>query len=245
CTDCAGCGKCAETTKESFASGCGAECVPAKKVKKSKKTGSKDHFLIAFPPPAPPMSMAPQAVPIAIYAPAPIGTCPMSVACPVPAPPALTMVFRASGHAGASACGEHGCESGVKHAKYESTGKIAIDLNFGLARVHMPVKREAAGELEVECGPGCRATCKDMTLHLPGGKQFTIATAGKQVVITGPSLKASCDSLTRTDTNGSLCLHLHGHVRLHQGKDGMRTDIESDQVELVLMDGMVEVHTVT
>jgi hypothetical protein len=236
-TKCECCAKCAEAKKGTCAGAYSEDCCAPKKVKKRKKVSTQDFLMIAAPP-SPPMPMIPPTAPITIYSPAPVPTCPAPVCMPAPAEP--MMVFRACQHDSTSGCG-----SGVQQAKHEHGGKFEIDINLGFPRCTVPVAHASSSQLEIECGSQCKATCEHMMLHLPGGKQLTIATAGKQVVVTGPTLKATCDSLTRCGADGGLCLMLHGHVHLHHGKDGMKADIDSEQVRLVIHDGAVEVHTVT
>jgi hypothetical protein len=231
-----GCAKCAENKKGCCASGTCDDCCATKKVKKRKKVGTQDFFMIAAPPP-PPMPMMPPTAPVTIYSSTPIAACPAPVCMPTPAEP--MMVFRACNRESAAGC------AGVQQAKHEHGGKFEIDINLGLAKCSVPVMHTSTAQLEIECGSQCKATCEQMTLHVPGGKQLAIATAGKQVVLIGPALKATCDSLMRCGVDGGLCLMLQGHVHLHHGKDGMKADIDSEQVRLVIHDGMVEVHTVT
>ena len=237
CTKCECCAKCAEAKKGSCPSACSDDCSAPKKVKKRKKANVQDFFMIAAPPP-PPMPMIPPAPPITIYSPTPVPSCPAPVCMPAPAEP--MMVFRACQHDSTAGCG-----SGVQQAKHERGGKFEIDISLGLAKCSVPVMHASTSQLEMECGGQCKATCEQMMLHLPGGKQLTIASSGKQVVVTGPALKATCDSLTRCGADGGLCLMLQGHVHLHHGKDGMKADIDSEQVRLVIHDGAVEVHTMT
>jgi hypothetical protein len=240
------CGECAKSKKDVFASG--GEDRPVKKVKKIKKRGNVEYFQIAVPMPAPCMLPPPPTPPMTICAPGPYAACPNNMMMPVPAPPVAEpmMVFRAVSHAKHGACGSNNCDSDVQQAKHETHGKITFGIGVGLTSGGVPmVQVERAGQLEIDCGGPCRATCEKMTLHLLGGKEFTIATTGKQVVVTGPSLKATCDTLSRTESEGSFCLLMQGHVYLHHGKAGMKADVESEQVRLLIHDGMVEVHTIT
>lgn len=248
CTGCAECGQaktgeccseCAQSKTGQFACDGAGQCVPVKKVKKSKKSAPHDYFQIAVPP-----LMPPQCVPITIYAPAPAVPCPNNMLMPIPAPTEPMMVFRSASHAKASACGSCGCDSGVQQAKHETHGKFSIALGLGLTHGVPVVQLTTSGQLEIECGAGCKMKCEHMTLSMPDGKELTVATIGKQVVVSGPSLKAMCDSLTRCGSESSICLTLQGHVRLHQGKDGMKTDVEAEQVRLFMHDGRMEVHTV-
>jgi hypothetical protein len=237
------CGECAKSKKEAFASG--GEDRPVKKVKKIKKSGKIEYFV---PVPVPPIMPAPPAPPMTICAPSPYAPCPNNMLMPIPAQPALEpmMVFRAASHEMQSACGSRNCDSGVKQTKHETHGKITFGIGLGLTNGGVPVVQVAsASQLEIDCGGLCKATCEQMTLQVPGGRELTIATMGKQVVVTGPSLKATCDTLARSESEGSLCLLMQGHVHMHHGKAGMKTDVESEQVRLLIHDGMMEVHTVT
>jgi hypothetical protein len=247
CTACDGCsavkqgeccGECAKSKHDTFASGCTGEVVPVKKAKKSKKIGLQDYYIVA--PPAP--QMPPHIGPIAISVPTSFLPTAMSVAMPpMPAPAQPMMVFRAASGAKATEC--KGCDSAVQQTKHETHGSITLGIGLNLAGVPQ-VHVETHGALEIDCG-GCVASCEQMNLSMPGGKDWTIATTGKQVVVTGPSFKASCDTLARTTSEGAACFMLQGHVHLHHGKSGMKADIESEQVRLVIHDGMVEVQTVT
>jgi hypothetical protein len=255
CKSCAGCAECAqaktggcctECVKSNtavFASDCDGSCAPLKKAKKRKAGDLRDYFQIAVPPPC--MPMPPQGIPVAIYASPAVGRCPVSVPLPMPTPAEPMMVFRAASHANASACGSCGCNSGVQQAKHDTGGKIGIAVSLGLTHAVPQVQVATAGHLEIECGGQCKASCEKMTIHMPGGKELTIAPMGKQVVVSGPALSATCDTLARSECNGSLCLVLEGHVHLHHGKAGMKADVESEQVRLVLHGDVVEVHTVT
>jgi hypothetical protein len=218
-----------------------------KKVKKIKKKGNVEYFQIAVPMPAPSILPPPPSPPITIYSPAPYSPCPNNLLMPVPAPavPESTMVFRSVSYAKHAACGSSTCDPGVQHVKHETHGKITFGIGLGLNGGVPVVQVERAGQLEIDCGGQCTATCEKMTLHLPGGKELTVATTGSQVLVTGPSLKAICDTLSRTESEGSLCLLMQGHVHLHHGKAGMKADVESEQVQLLIHDGTVEVHTVT
>src|SRR5205807_622929 len=156
-----GCGECAKSKKDAFASGCAHEAKP-KKIKKIKH-GTAQDFLIAVPPP-PCMMPTPQAAPMTIYAPTPIATeitdelcklrvpvtiyagspmpCPAPAAMPMPSAPAPMMVFRASGQC-SQTCGEHGCDPGVQHAKHETNGVVAVGVTLGLNGCGVPILKVA------------------------------------------------------------------------------------------------------
>jgi hypothetical protein len=248
CTGCEGCatakpGECVKSKRDLFANE-GYEIVPVvKKSKKIKKNAVQDYFIVAPPMPAPPMP--PQYAPNVVYAPAP--PMPIATASSVvyPAPVAEPMmVFRAASKSKAVGCS--GCDTQVQQAKHETHGSVTFGLGItstGYVVSGLEVKTQ--GELEIECGSGCVAKCDRMTLNMPGAKEWTITAIGKQVVISGPSLQASCDSLARSDCDGGTCFTLQGHVHLHHGKKGMKADVESEQVRLMVREGMVEVHTVT
>ena len=241
------CGECTKRKSDAFASGGAGENKPAKKIKKLKQPRDVDFFQIAVPPP--PLPLAPPGVPVAIYTSGPMAGCPnnVPVAIPLPAPAAEpVMVFRAASKDSATACGAKGCTSGLQQANHETHGEFTFGIGLSLTGASIPfVQLASFGQLEIECGDHCKATCETMTLHLANGEQLSIAPVGKQVAVTGPSLKATCDTLAKTTSNSALCLMLQGHVRLHHGKAGMKADVESEQVRLVLRDGTVEVHTLT
>ncbi|HMF14781.1 MAG TPA: hypothetical protein VKE94_20845 [Gemmataceae bacterium] len=257
CTGCAACaqsksddccGECAKCKRDTFASEGADEPAAPKKVKKIKRTKAVDYFQIAVP--APPIPVAQPGAPIAVYAPVPIGTCPnnLPIAMPPPLPPTSepVMVFRAA--AFHETCGheDKSCGSSVRQTKHESSQSIAVGIGLKLAGGLTPVVQlSTVGQLEIECSDACKATCQNMTLRLANGEQLTIAPVGKQVAVTGPSLKATCDTLARTNANGALSLLLQGHVHLHHGKTGMKAEIESEQVRIVLHDGLMELHTFT
>jgi hypothetical protein len=174
CTDAVGCKQCSEpvsatkATCEGCTTGCSAvgceECkTQAKKVKKVKHTVTPDHFMIAVPPPPPPMIATPQSVPITFFTQPPISSYTAPMPHPMPSP-ASVMVFRASGHKTG--------ESGVQHAKYEfGAGKCEIELSFGTNHTAAVKHETSAGQLEIDCGGQCHATCEKMTLHLAGGQE--------------------------------------------------------------------------
>ena len=250
CTSCEGCaasystgccGECVKSKRDVFASGGSEGCTPAvKKVKKVKKPAAHEYFIVA--PPVPPMPA--QIGPRIIYTPGPV-----LPACATPVmefstPDQPMMVFRAATRSKAVECG--GGDNAVHQTKHDTHGSIAIGFGLSLTGCSIPtVDVKTFGQLEVECG-GCVAKCEHMTLNMPDGKEWTVAAVGKQVVVSGPSFKASCDSFARTTAEGLLPgFILQGHVHLHHGKSGMKVDVESEQVFLVLRDGKVEVHTVT
>jgi hypothetical protein len=251
CTGCEGCatakpgeccGECVKSKRDRFATE-GYEIVPVvKKSKKIKKNAVQEYFIVA-PPPVPPIPS--QFTPNVVYTPAhpmPIATT-SSVILAAPAAEPI-MVFRAASKTKSVSCG--GCDTQVQQAKHETHGSITFGLGItrtGYVVSGLEVKTQ--GELEIECGSGCVAKCDRMTLNMPGAKEWTITAIGKQVVISGPSLQATCDSLARSNCEGGTCFMLQGHVHLHHGKNGMKADVESEQVRLVVHGGMVEVHTVT
>jgi hypothetical protein len=153
------------------------------------------------------------------------------------------MVFRAVSKPKA---GEGGCDTEVRQTKHETHGSITFGLGFTRTGVLVSgVEIKPQGELEIDCGNACVAKCERMTLNMPGAKGWTVTALGSQVVISGRSIHATCDTLTRTTCEGGTCFIMQGHVHLHHGKSGMKADVESEQVRLEVRDGMVEVHTVT
>src|SRR5262245_16092363 len=93
CIGCAECGQaktgeccsdCAQSKRGQFACEGAGQCLPVKKVKKSKQLAPFDYFQVAVPPPSPA-----QCVPVTIYAPAPVGPYQMSVPMPAPAGPMM------------------------------------------------------------------------------------------------------------------------------------------------------------
>jgi hypothetical protein len=250
CQGCSGCSDCSCCQEAGCCDKCGkkkktdkfaSESVPAKKSKKSKKHGVQDFIMVAVPPP--PMPPMPVCCP-------PMASCPycsapaMAVSVPsMPAPP--MMVFRAAASASECACSEGRCGSFIQQTKHETDGKINVEVHLGVVSAGGTIKSQSsAGQLEIDCGAGCTAMCERMSLQVPGGQKVTIATSGKQVTVEGPSFRAICDTLARDNSGNCMCLMLQGHVRLHQSKSGSKTEIESEQVRLVVMEGLMEIHTV-
>jgi hypothetical protein len=246
CTDAVGCKQCTKPAKAKKAKcegcsewtigfGCEACPAPAKKVKMSKHGTMPAPVMIAVPPPPPPMMAGPHGGPITIFSPSPMGSYEAPIMPPA-APPVPTMIFRASAAKGG--------ESAVQHAKYVISGfKCPVALEFGAAKTTTTKSECGTGTLDIECAGQCRASCEKMTLHLAGGQEFTIATVGKQVVVTGPSLKATCDSLTRQGSAGCTCFLLDGHVCLHHSKEGTKTEMEGEHATLTFVDG--HLHSLT
>src|SRR5215831_6257153 len=183
CKTCTGCGACAQTKtddccsdcakrkKDAFASGCGGACTPPKKAKKTKRIRDVEYFQLAVPPPFPPTPIPQPCAYVPVHGPAPMAGYPnnVPVAIPIPAPPVAEpiMVFRAVSKISATACGSNGCSSGVQQAKHEAHGKITLGIGLSLTGNGMPfVQAVSAGQLEIECGSQCKATCETMTLHL-------------------------------------------------------------------------------
>jgi len=251
CTSCDGCaasnpagccGECVKSKRDVFASGCSEGCTPAvKKVKKVKKPAAYEYFIVA--PPVPPMPA--QIGPGIIYTPGPVMPAAATPPMEFSTPDQPMMVFRAVTKIKTVECAS-GCDTAVQQTKHDTHGSIAIGFGLNLTGCSIPtVDVKTFGQLEIECG-GCVAKCEQMRLNMPDGKDWTVAAVGMQVVVSGPSFKASCDSFARTTSEGLLPgFILQGHVHLHHGKSGMKVDVESEQVFLVLRDGKVEVHTVT
>jgi hypothetical protein len=80
-----------------------------------------------------------------------------------------------------------------------------------------------------------------MTLHLGENQDVTIEAKRKQVFISGPSFKATCDNLTRCGAEGCLCLMLQGHVHLHHDKGATKSTMECDEIRILLEDGHMEI----
>jgi hypothetical protein len=235
------CGECIKSKREVFASGCAESCTPTvKKVKKVKKPATQDYFIVAPPAPAMPAHIGPGI----IYTPGPAIPASATTVMEFSIPDQPMMVFRAATKIKHAECAS-GCDTSVQQTKHESHGRIAIGFGLRLTGCSIPtVDVKTSGPLEIECG-GCVARSEQMTLSMPGGTDWTVTALGNQVVVSGPSFKASCDSFARTTSEGLPGFVLRGNVHLHHGKSGMKVDLESDQVFLVLRDGKVEVHTVT
>ena len=250
CTSCGGCaaanpadccGECVKSKREVFASGSTEGTAhKVKKVKKIKKPAAQEYFIVA--PPPPPMTAQFGGYG---YAPSPAPQPAVQQVVELSTPEQPMMVFRAVSKINSVKC-DSGCDTPIQQTKHETHGSIAIGLGLSLTGCSIPtVDVKTFGQLEMECG-GCTAKCDKMTLDMPGGHEWTVTAVGKQVVVTGPSFKASCDSFARTTSENSFPgFILQGHVHLHHGKNGMKVDVESEQVSLVLRDGKVEVRTVT
>jgi hypothetical protein len=251
CTDAVGCKACSKATHaaQTKCEGCEACCKQAKKPKKVKHAPTVERVLLT-PPPAPPMMPVPSPVPVTVYVPNAAALANAPWCTPMPAPPvplaAPMMVFRAAAHSSQAACGS-ACDHGVEHAKYEiSGGSYAFNFDFGFPIPSETKKHEAnTAKLEIECGGLCKASCEKMTLHLGEHQDVTIATTGKQVSITGPSFKATCDNLTRCGAEGCLCLLLQGHVHMHHDKGTVKSSMECDELRILLEDGHMEISIVS
>jgi hypothetical protein len=172
-------------------------------------------------PPAPPMMMPP-----------PVPMPPYAVSLPIPATPAAV-----------APC----CPAPVGQPVYPPSQDASIGvLRAVVVKAHesstddvVQTKHEVIhGHLEFKCEDGTKATFEKMTLHLPDGSPITFAYEDKQIVISGPSLKARCDRVAPARADG--CLALQGHVELDYCKDGVKAHVEGSQILFGVVDGHLE-----
>jgi hypothetical protein len=100
------------------------------------------------------------------------------------------------------------------------------------------VTEEGQSRLEIQSGSGPVMSCENMVLKMTGGP-ITVTSAGTQVRIAGPSLKAAADKIC-TYPNDRMVLE--GHVRFCQREDGHCTELMvADKVIVGLADGHLEI----
>lgn len=97
-------------------------------------------------------------------------------------------------------------------------------------------------KLEIRTCDGTRLTCENLDLSLPGAAGCKVAAGHKQVMISGPFLKAVADTVRRAGGPQDHII-LEGHVQLHYQKDGQRAEVTGDQVQIGLAKGSLEIGT--
>jgi hypothetical protein len=103
------------------------------------------------------------------------------------------------------------------------------------------VNEEGAARLAIQPTHGGEdnyATCEHIVLKADGTR-LKIAVSGKQVAVCGPFGKATADSLTRNEGDGSFVLE--GSVRLSYHKDGLKAEVSAEHVVVGVADGHLEV----
>jgi hypothetical protein len=100
------------------------------------------------------------------------------------------------------------------------------------------VTEDGSDCLEVR-GPEMQLTCEHITLKVAGQKPLRATTAGKQVCISSPCVKAKADSVSLA--TGVDHLVLEGHVRLEYHLDsGDHAEVTAGRVDIHLADGQME-----
>jgi hypothetical protein len=109
------------------------------------------------------------------------------------------------------------------------------------------VTENGQGKIEVRNQNDMCLACTDLVLSAPGCGPLKVAADGKQVMVSGHSLKASADKLT-TDSRDRLTLS--GHVELWYHAEGRKENgpmhkVSAETAVLDLTDGGLTFHVST
>jgi hypothetical protein len=109
----------------------------------------------------------------------------------------------------------------------------------------LPLPREATGVVQAKHEVKVKAPAKakaSATLQMPGGVELSVRTAGKRVIIKGPTAEAWADRVVFEHGGDSVVLE--GNVRLKYSKDGAQGSLHASKVRL-RSDGLIDLNPET